>query len=272
MTATRRTVARMNLDAEGDVMIRHACPFCDSPLDADDLDALGRAGLDHVRAEHPEVPYPDMAVRNYFEGMARMTGGTERLASIGTVEVHPVTEDRIDDWLDFFDHHAMTTIPQYSACYCLEPHELEPGAVSMPEAHWSERRAAMVERLRAGTTTGYLAYVDGRPAGWVNASLRCHYGLYRRGDEHDDDTIGVACFAVAPPYQFHGVANALLDRVLADAPSRGAAAVEAYPFNADTERLVDFRGTRSMFARRGFTEVAVRGHDTVVRREVDDQP
>jgi GNAT superfamily N-acetyltransferase len=252
-------------------MIRHTCPFCETSLEADDLDAFGRAALAHVRADHPDVTYPDMAVRNYFEGMARMTGGTQRLEAIGTIEVHPVTEDRIDDWLEFFDHHAMTAIPQYAACYCLEPHELSPGAESMPEAHWTERRAAMVERLRAGTTTGYLAYVDGHPAGWVNASLRCHYSLFRRGDEHDDDTIGIACFAVAPPYQFHGVANALLDRVLADAPTRGAAAVEAYPFKEDTPRLVDFRGTRSMFDRRGFTEMAIRRDETVVRRTIDDE-
>jgi GNAT superfamily N-acetyltransferase len=248
------------------------CPFCGSTIEGADLDAFGRAGLAHVRSEHRDVPYPDMAVRNYFEGMARMTGGTERLESIGAVEVHPVTEDRIDDWLDYFDHHAMTAIPQYAACYCLEPHALEPGAESMPEAHWSDRRAAMIERLRQGTTFGYLAYVDGQPAGWVNASLRCHYSLYRRGDEADDQTIGVSCFAVAPPFQFHGVAKALLDRVLADAPERGVTAVEAYPFNADTERDVDFRGTRSMFDRAGFTEVKIRTRDTVVRRPVVAPP
>jgi GNAT superfamily N-acetyltransferase len=252
-------------------MHTEACPFCGAALEGADLEAFGRAGLAHVRADHPDQPYPDMAVRNYFEGMARMTGGTERVDSLGVIEVHPVTDDRIDDWLDYFDHHAMTTIPQYSACYCLEPHELQPGGEA-PETHWTERRAAMIDRLRAGTTSGYLAYVDGHPAGWVNASMRCHYALYRRGDEADDDTIGVSCFAVAPPYQFHGVAKALLDRVIADAPERGAAAVEAYPFNADTEREVDFRGPRPMYDRLGFTEVKIRSRDTVVRRPVVSPP
>jgi GNAT superfamily N-acetyltransferase len=254
------------------MMYTKPCPFCGAEIHGADLGEFGLAGLGHVRSEHSDQPYPDMAVRNYFEGMARMTGGTERLGELGAIEVHQVTEDRIDDWLDYFDHHAMTTIPEYSACYCMEPHELVPGSASMPEAHWTERRAAMVERLRNGTTVGYLAYVDGKPAGWVNASLRCHYSLYRRDDEADDETIGISCFAVAPPYQFHGVAKALLDRVIADAPAREAAAIEAYPFNPDTERQVDFRGTRSMFDRAGFTEVASRARDTVLRRDVASPP
>jgi GNAT superfamily N-acetyltransferase len=248
------------------------CPFCGTDIEGGDLDAFGRAGLAHLRAEHPDEPYPDMAVRNFFEGMARMTGGTERLESIGSIEVRPVTADRIDDWLDFFDHHAMTTIPQFAACYCLEPHEREAEAESVPEMHWTERREEMVERLRAGTTVGYLAYVDGQPAGWVNASLRCQYPAFRQDDGADDDTIGISCFAVAPPYQFHGVAKALLDRVIADAPARGAAAVEGYPFNPERERLVDFRGSRSMFDHAGFTEVRVCADDTIVRRPVVNPP
>jgi GNAT superfamily N-acetyltransferase len=250
-------------------MITMPCPFCQTPIEGADLDAFGHAGLAHVQADHADLPYPDMAVRNFFEGMARMTGGTERLDSIGAVEVHPVTEDRIDDWLAFFDFDAMTTMPEYSSCYCLEPHDLEPGGESMPMAHWTERRAAMIERLRSGTTVGYLAYVDGRPVGWVNASKRGDYSLFRRGDEVDDCTIGVACFAVAPPYQGHGVSKALLDRVVADAPQRQAEAVEAYPFNPDVERPTDFRGPRAIYDRAGFAEVQIRTHHTVVRREVE---
>jgi GNAT superfamily N-acetyltransferase len=249
--------------------ITKPCPYCATELSGDDLEAFGHAGLAHIKADHADLPYPDMSVRNYFEGMARMTGGIERLDSIGPVEVHPVTEDRIDDWLVFFDFDAMTAIPEYAACYCAEPHDTEPGAERSPE-HWTERRAAMIERLRNGTTVGYLAYVAGRPVGWVNASKRGDYSLFRRDDEADDCTVGIACFAVAPPYQGHGVSKALLDRVVADAPSRGATAVDAYPFNADTDRQVDFRGTRNTFDRAGFTKVKVRTRDTVVRLRVGD--
>ena len=251
-------------------MISGNCPFCETAIEADDLDAFGRAGLVHVRSEHDDMPYPDMAVRNYFEGMVRCAGPTERLESIGEVEVHPVTEDRIDDWLAFFDNDALADIPQYTSCYCFEPHEVDLKAGTMPEpTHWTERRQAMIDRLRDGTTFGYLAYVDDRPAGWVNASRRCDYTLFARGDEADHDTVGVACFTIAPSYRGHGLAKALLDQVVADAPDRQAATVEAYPFNPDVGET-DFRGPRPMFEAAGFSEVKIRSRDAVMRRPIGE--
>jgi GNAT superfamily N-acetyltransferase len=130
----------------------------------------------------------------------------------------------------------------------------------------------MAKRLEAGETFGYLAYVDGRPAGWVNASLRSDYGLYRSVDAAGPEprtVIGVSCFVVAPPFRRHGVASALLDRVIEDAPSRRAAWIEGYPRNEpEAGDAGHFRGPRSMYEARGFVPVEVRGRDTVVRRPV----
>ncbi len=246
-------------------MISKPCFLCGRAIEGEDLAAYGKAGLAHVRVEHPDdVPYPDGAVINYFEGEARMTGSAERLDEIGTIEVHPVTEDRIDDWLQFFDFDAMVGTPQNAGCYCLEPHERVPGERPLAVAHWTERRAAMVERLRDGTSVGYLGYVDGRPAGWVNASMRGDCSLFRRDDVHDTDTVSVACFAIAPPYRRHGMARVLLDAVLADVMARGASRVEAYPANAETPAGSGFRGDRRMYDAAGFREVRARTHDTVV--------
>ena len=74
-----------------------------------------------------------------------------------------MTKDRIDDWLRFFDHDAFAGNPDWASCYCLEPHV--PATPEQPERAWRETRATVAERLRGGTTFGYLAYVDGRPAG-----------------------------------------------------------------------------------------------------------
>jgi hypothetical protein len=99
-------------------VIEQACDMCGSPLQAADLDGYGEVFLAHVRADHADLPYPDLAVRNYGAGLARMAGApTQRLGSVGDVEVHPVTEDRIDDWLDLFDHRVFAGFPQWSACY-----------------------------------------------------------------------------------------------------------------------------------------------------------
>jgi GNAT superfamily N-acetyltransferase len=249
-------------------MISRPCFECGAPVEGDDLGAYGEAGLVHVRDAHPDLPYPDMAVRNFFEGETRMTGPAERLDHLGDVEIHPVSEDRIDDWLDFFDHDAMVGVPQNASCYCLEPHELTPRGPQPEERHWIDRRAEMVDLLRRGVAFGYLAYVDGRPAGWVNAARRGDLSLFRRDDAADDGTVAVACFAIAPPYRGHGLARRLLDRVIADAPGRGADAVEAYPPTGDVTSGTNYRGGRRMYDAAGFTEVKVRARDTVVRRPV----
>lgn len=249
------------------------CFECNARIESDDLAGLGDAFVAHARGNH-EWPFPDQAIRNYAEAMQRLTGGSERLPAIGTVEVHPVIDERIDDWLTFFDHDAFVGTPEWAACYCLEPHKAVPGEEPSDVPHWSDNRAAMVERLRARHATGFLAYVEGRAAGWVNASLRSDYSLYRRGpaaEPADDQVIGVSCFIIAPPYRRHGIAAALLDRVLDGASDRGAGWVEAYPFKEGVARPDDaggFRGPRSMYDERGFEQVAERERDFVVRKKV----
>ena len=248
-------------------MIERTCPLGDAAaIAADDIDAFSETFFAHVKAEHADLPYPDEAIRNYGAGLARMTGGTERLDAIGVIEVHRVTEDRVDDWLDLFDHDVFVGMPEWSACYCTEPH-LFTGEPGSNLGTWRDKRATMIERFAAGTVDGYLAYVDGKAVGWVNASVRADYALFRRGNDDDACTIGVACFAIAPPYRGHGVSKALLDRVVADAAARDAQWVEAYPFTGgNPSGNPDFRGPRHLYDERGFTEVKVRAYDTVVRR------
>jgi GNAT superfamily N-acetyltransferase len=222
--------------------------------------------------EHHTWSYPEQAIRNYATNYAdateRLTGDTERLTEIAEVAVHPVTEDRIDDWLRFFDHDGFAGNPDWAACYCLEPHI--PATPENPERAWRDTRATVAQRLRACSTFGYLAYVAGRPAGWVNASLRSEYGLFGPIEPNGPEphtVIGISCYLIAPPFRRHGVASALLDRVIADAPSRGASWIEAYPHNEPQESDAGhFRGARSMYEARGFQPIEVRKSFTVMRR------
>lgn len=248
------------------------CFGCDEAIEAADADAIADRFVAHAGERH-EWSYPEEALRNYArnfgEATERLSDSVERLPEIGDVEVHPVTEERVGDWLQFFDHDAFAGNPDWASCYCLEPHE--PAPPEMPERFWRDTRAAMIERIRNRGTFGYLAYLEGQAAGWVNASLRSNYGLYRLVDPDGPDpstVIGVSCYIVAPPFRRHGVASALLDRVIADAPSRDASWIEAYPFNdaAEAESAHYFRGARSMYEARGFEPVEVRNRDTVMRR------
>jgi hypothetical protein len=163
--------------------VKVKCFECAALMEADDSDALARAFVAHGNERHA-WSYPEDAIRNYAcnyaEATERLTGGTERLVEIADVTVHPVTEDRVDDWLRFFDHDAFAGNPDWASCYCLEPHV--PATPEQPERAWRDTRATVAGRLRGGTTLGYLAYVDGQPVGWVNASFRSNYGLYRLVD------------------------------------------------------------------------------------------
>jgi GNAT superfamily N-acetyltransferase len=254
--------------------VKVECFACHAVIEADGPEAAADAFLAHGRESHT-WDYPEEALRNYARNYAeateRLTGSAERRSDIGAVSVHPVTEDRIDDWLDFFDHDAFVGNPGWASCYCIEPHE--PATPEQPERGWRTNRRTMVERIRGGATFGYLAYVDGRPVGWVNASLRSDYGLYRAVDPDGPEprsVIGVSCFVVAPPFRRHGIASALLDRVIADASARGASWIEAYPRNEPEEGDPGhFRGPRSIYDERGFEPIEGRERDTVVRRPVD---
>ena len=249
------------------------CFECAALIEGDNSDAFVAHGMEKHAWSYPEEAIRTYA-QNYADATERLTGGTERLPEIGEVAVHPVTEDRVEDWLRFFDHDGFAGNPDWASCYCLEPHV--PATPELPERPWRETRATVAERLRCGRTFGYLAYVDDRPAGWVNASFRSDYGLYRHVDPDGPESrsvIGVSCFVIAPPFRRHGIASALLDRVIADASARGASWIEGYPHNApEASDAGHFRGARSMYDARGFEPVAVREHDTVVRRSVMSAP
>jgi GNAT superfamily N-acetyltransferase len=254
------------------VRVKTDCFGCDVVIEADDADGVADAFVSHTAEAH-DWDYPEEALRNYARNYAgaveRLTGSTDRLPEIGEIEVHPVTPDRIDDWLQLFDHDGFAGNPGWASCYCLFPHVVPPP--EMPEQLWTDNRARVIERLSSGSTFGYLAYVDGRVAGWVNASSRADYADFLRvidGPE-PESAVGVSCFVIAPPYRRHGVAAALLDRVVSDAAGRGAAWVEGYPRNdPDDGDAGHFTGPRSMYEARGFEPVEVREKDTVMRRPV----
>jgi len=100
------------------------------------------------RTKFPEEAIRNYA-RNYAEAIERLTGGTERLSEIAGVTVHPMTKDRVDDWLRFFDHDGFAGNPDWASCYCLEPHV--PATPEQPERAWRETRAIIAERLQGVT-------------------------------------------------------------------------------------------------------------------------
>ena len=240
----------------------YAC-MCNAVVTAADDRAFPASYLAHVREAHPDWLYPDLVVEVVGEALLRQTGGTDRLDRIGEATVAPVMPDHLEEWLAFFDHDAFVDRPWIAACYCLEQHApMPPPSIG----GWRANRSSMEHLFRTGKAYGYLALVDGRAAGWVNAALRGDQ-VYALGRPEDATTITVSCFNIAPPYRAHGLQARLLDAVIADAPGRGATRIEAYPYAVTPANDVEgaFRGRLSLFQERGFVEVKDLGGAKVVR-------
>ena len=90
--------------------MRLDCFECGATVEARDLTQLGDRFLAHAGRSH-DWPYPDQAIRNYAEATERLTGPSERLADLGELTIHPVTEARLDDWVTFLDHEAFVGRP-----------------------------------------------------------------------------------------------------------------------------------------------------------------
>jgi GNAT superfamily N-acetyltransferase len=249
------------------------CFQCAELLEARDSDSVADVFVVHGKEKH-SWSFPEQAIRNYARNYAeaaeRLSSDTERRSEIADVIIHPVSDERVGDWLRLFDHDGFAGNPDWASCFCLEPHV--PAPPEQPERAWRETRATMVERLRCGSTFGYLAYVESRAVGWVNASLRSEYGLFQLVDRQGPpprSVIGVSCFVIAPPFRRHGVASKLLDRVIADAAARGASWIEGYPHDEPKpDDAGHFRGPRALYEARGFQPIEPREKYTVMRRSV----
>lgn len=250
------------------------CDGCSVVVEGPNLEAFSDAYLAHARSRHPDWPFPDTAIRNVAEATQRLTGSTDRLGAIGQVAIHAVSASRIPDWLSFFDHDAFAGNPVDACCYCAGPHVIPRGQWGgMEQRPWRQNRRLMIDLLRSARVFGYLAYVDGRPGGWVNASKRSECAAYRLGDGSDpadSDVISVSCFGIPPPYRGHGLVRLLLQRVLDDAASRGARWVETYPLT-DQENVDEdnWLGPAALFAAHGFEVVEQQQRQTVMRVRID---
>lgn len=169
-----------------------------------------------------------------------------------TLEIHPATLDRFDDLAAVLrpknDHSQ--------ACWCL--------AYRLPSAENNALSgAARPERLRSfcGTDTapGVLAYVDGTPAGWCAVSPRTDFvRLVRSKTIQQLDALpvwSIVCLVVKAGFRGAGVSGALIEGAVAHAAANGATCVEAYPLDAQGQKVsasLAYTGTRSMFEKAGF--------------------
>ena len=172
-----------------------------------------------------------------------------------TIRVEPATPDRWPDVAAVFEGDGAR------GCWCQYWRQ--------SSARYRAGRPGSGERnLRAQVdegppAPGLIAYADGEPAGWLGLGPRASMErLIRSRTIPAIDALpvwSIVCFKVRVSHRRKGVARALLDAAIDYAARHGAPALEAYPIDAQGERLdvaFSYVGFTSMFESAGFERVA----------------
>jgi GNAT superfamily N-acetyltransferase len=146
-------------------------------------------------------------------------------------------------------------------CWCQAWRGFDTKALSGGRSRRQLLRGQMEGRAPA---PGYIAYLDGKPVGWVGVSVRTETPRLmssRTIPAIDDLPVwSIGCFRIRPGYRRRGIARALLDAVVDAAREAGAPGVEAYPIDPARGRVevgAGYVGIASMFDAAGFRRVLV---------------
>lgn len=168
------------------------------------------------------------------------------------------------------DLEALFALPGGSivrGCWCM--HYRKTGTPAWTPAG---NKTAMRDLVSAGVIPGLIGYLDGTPAGWISLGPRPQYLRLRRSPVmkpvDDTDVWSVVCSYLPLAHRGQGLQHRLLAAAIEFARHSGAAVLEAYPVDKPGRSHDDFMffGSRSLYERAGFTEVARRSPTRVVMR------
>ena len=150
--------------------------------------------------------------------------------------------------------------PQSSVCWCLS---WRLSSTENRSLAGTDRADVVRELVGRDHAPGVLAYRDGEVAGWAGVAPRTELHPIDRSRRipHIDDlpVWSLWCIRVRPGFRKQGVTAALIEGAVNYAREQGATVVESYPVDNRGERVdqtMAFVGTRSMFERAGFAQVA----------------
>ena len=191
-----------------------------------------------------------------------------------TITIRPLTSELKGDYLDFFDHRAFTDDNPNGPCYCTSPNQDEQQIQKMVSEFNSfgvkkTLRRYATEMLDRNMIHGYLAYDGEQSIGWCNAAdMESYVGFVPEFARKIacGKTISIVCFEIAPEYRGMGIASAFIDRVCADAKSKGYAAVEGYAMLSEKRNDFDYQGPYGLYQKVGFIEIARENGRSVMRK------
>lgn len=175
-----------------------------------------------------------------------------------------------DEFLGYFENNAFPQNDERSSCYCLESHLKEENLYTDKE----ERRQKAKELIQNGIMTGFLVYDGDRVIGWCNTGDKMDYAPICENKEFltTDNERGkikiLYCIDIAEQYQGKGIANLVMEKVLADAEKEGYLYVEGYPF-LDKTFIWQYRGPVRLYEKYGFEMYAKKTWFYIMRKELN---
>jgi GNAT superfamily N-acetyltransferase len=221
---------------------------------------------------HTDLTITEQEVADYVDAALRMGPPRPRVEVVDHLEVQPLTPERLNDFLRFFDFEAFPDNPAWASCYCQFFSFADDERWRRQSA--TDNRAGACERIPNRQMRGYLAFVNGEPAGWCNAGPRAMYPRLDAETETDGAAIdateigSIVCFVIAPPYRRHGLARRLLDAALDGFRSQGLSIAEAYPNREVENDGAAFRGPPALYADAGFVPYREMDTRTIVRLDL----
>ena len=175
------------------------------------------------------------------------------------IEIRKLSVGLLDDWLYFFDNTAFSDNGEWAGCYCMCPHWNEElnskKGWDCSKTGAAYNRECAVEFIKKGIIQGYLAYHDGKVAGWCNVNDKQVYdnvifSLPWEDSEKGKKIKSIVCFCIAPDLRGKGIASRLLEKLCSDAVDDGYEYIEAYPFS--NNEYTAYHGPISMYEKSGF--------------------
>ena len=201
-----------------------------------------------VGNQKSKQPYPRVAGprRRFFHSCPT---GVSKMST--ELTIRPLTPDLWPALEDLFGMKGAC-----SRCWCMY-WRVGPGYRKRPA---EENKAAFRQIVTDNPPPGLIALKGGLAVGWCQLTPRDvlpHLDREWRLKRVDEAPVwSISCFYVRVGYRRHGVTSALILAALQTAKRAGAAALEAYPLDANKTTSASFTGYVTTFQRAGFKTVA----------------
>lgn len=165
-----------------------------------------------------------------------------------------LTPELTDEFFRFFDNDAFSDHEEWAGCYCLESHVMQEIESKYTR---EERRAKAAELIQKRIMNGYLIYDGERIVGWCNAGDKADFAPIYRNSQFSTDCLEkgkikiLYCIDIAADYRGKGIADMIIERVLADAKDEGYSFVEGYPLS-DGGYPYQYKGPVRLYEKHGF--------------------